>query len=297
MISVLIPVFNYDVTSLVTNVHTQLQICNITYEIICLDDGSCAETLEQNDRISNLEFTKYLKSNINLGRTRVRQNLAEIAIYDWLLFLDADVMPVSERFINNYIAYFKLGFDCIYGGIAYEQIIPPDDKLLRYTYGKRYEQLTARRRNKRPFKITVSANQMITRSLFLDVNSYVLQKNYGSDTIFGAQLMQQNAVILHIDNAVYHLGIEASAIYLKKTEQAVETLLSLFKNENFKNQQNDLLNLFIKLKQFRGHYFFSLIFKLFGKPIRKNLLSKNPSIRFFQLYKISYLCYKDLNPN
>ena len=40
MISVLIPTYNYNVNNLVNNVHKQLVISHIPFEIICLDDCS-----------------------------------------------------------------------------------------------------------------------------------------------------------------------------------------------------------------------------------------------------------------
>lgn len=296
MISVLIPVFNYDVVSLVNTIHTQLQLCDIAFEIICLDDGSQPDIIQHNEIVSSLEFTTYEKSTINLGRTMVRQHLAEKASYEHLLFLDADVMPTSKAFIENYIKSIDAKNAVIYGGIAYEKHKPTDEYLLRWTYGKSYEQVTAKRRNKTPYKITVSANMLIEKSLFLNVNSQILKRGYGADTIFGAQLIYKNVGVLHIENAVFHLGIEHNAIYLRKMERATETLLSLYKNDNIRNQQNDLLNLYTKLRQFGGNHLFSILFKLSNNRMKANLLGKNPSMKILQFYKIGYMCHKDLNP-
>ena len=123
------------------------------------------------------------------------------------------------------------------------------------------------------------------------------QKGYGFDNFFGALLKSKNAKVFHIDNEVYHLGIESSKRYLRKKEKAAETLLSLYKADKIKNHQNDLLKLYITLKKWKCNSILSLIFKQFNKRIKANLLSSNPSMTLFQLYRISYMCYKDLNPS
>ncbi len=295
MISVLIPVYNSNIAALVSNIHTQLQLCNIPFEIICMDDASTSDIINKNDSISNLGFTTYLKSKENLGRTNARQYLSEKANYKWLLFLDADVMPKTELFISNYLKSIDSDYDAIYGGFAYPEKIPDSDYMLRWTYGKTHEQIPARERNKRPYKVIISANFMIKKLVFTDINSQIRQKGYGFDNFFGALLKMKEIKVFHIDNEVYHLGIETSDVYLRKKEKAADTLLSLHNANKIGNHQNDLLHVFIKLKRYRLHSIFSMVYKLFKKPLQHNLLSSNPSMKLLQLYRISYMCFKDLN--
>lgn len=295
MISVLIPIYNYNIVALVTHIHTQLQLCNVTFEIICLDDASTSNIVNENENISNLEFTKYLKSKDNIGRTNARQFLSEKATYDWLLFLDADVMPKSEQFISNYLKYIDSDFEAIYGGFAYHEKVPDSSHMLRWKYGKTHEQTLAKERNKKPYKVIISANFMIKKSVFNTINSQIEQNGYGFDNFFAALLKMKKIKVFHLDNEAYHLGIETSQVYLSKKEKAAETLLSLYKANKIENHQNDLLHLFIKLKRYKLHTVFSMFYKLFKKPLRQNLLSSNPSMKVLQLYRISYMCYKDIN--
>lgn len=295
MISVLIPLHNYNVVALVTHIHTQLQLSQVPFEIICLDDASTSEIVNENDKISNLEFTRLLKSDKNLGRTNARQNLSEKAKYDWLLFLDADVMPKSELYISNYLKYINSEYAAIYGGFAYHEKAPDSNYILRWKYGKTHEQILAKERNKKPYKVIISANFMIKKPVFKTINSQIEQKGYGFDNFFAALLKMKKIKVFHIDNEVYHLGIETSKAYLNKKEKAAETLLSLHKANKIGSHQNDLLHLFIKLKRYKLHSVFSVFYKLFKNPLRHNLLSSNPSMKVLQLYRLSYMCYKDLN--
>ena len=60
MLSVLIPVYNYHVTKLVSEIHKQLCKEKIAFEIIAFDDGSEIKYMKQNETISQLSNTKLL---------------------------------------------------------------------------------------------------------------------------------------------------------------------------------------------------------------------------------------------
>lgn len=295
MISILIPVYNYKIVDLVTNLHKQLQLSNMPFEIICLDDDSDASYSKTNRSITNLEHVIYTIADKNKGRTQTRQSLALSAKYDWLLFLDADVIPKSEQFIQTYLDYLNSDYDALFGGFAYYDKRPEVDYVLRWKYGRTREQKPSKQRNETPYKVIISANFMIRKSLFVNINSNIEQNTYGLDNIFGAQLKNEKANIFHIDNEAYHLGIETNTTYLKKKEDSAITVLNHYKANKIKEHDNDLLKLFIKLNKFGFNYIFHLIYKLFGKALKKNLTGSNPSIKLLQLYRISFMCYKDYN--
>lgn len=294
MISILIPVYNYKILDLVTLLNEQLQSSDILFEIICLDDRSDDLYTATNKTVEQFKNTAYKVNDLNLGRTKTRQKLASLAKYDWLLFLDADVMPKSNTFIKNYIKYINTDFDAIFGGFAYSNIPPDPHYRLRWKYGKTNEQKLAKHRNTKPFKVIISANFLIRKALFLGINAKVEENTYGLDNIFGALLKSENANIFHIDNEVYHLGIEANTTYLKKKEASALTVLNHYKTNKIKDHQNDLLSTFITFKRYKLNYVFRLIYLVFGSILKKKLISKNPSIKLLQLYRISFMCYQDL---
>jgi hypothetical protein len=295
MLSVLIPIYNYDIRALVTVLHEQLMSSQIVFEIICLDDYSDKKISVLNAEIEQLQFTSYHISDRNFGRVATRQTLAEQANYERLLFLDADVMPKSEHFIAHYTSLLASAYDGIYGGFAYSLEPPKDDFILRWTYGTSNEQVPALIRNRAPFKIVISANFMITKALFITLNSQITQRGYGYDNYFGALLKSNKNTVFHIDNEVYHLGLEGNESYLNKIEQSVDTLLKLELNKTIQDTENTLYNTYKSLKKLRLNYVFSWIYKSFKKNFKKNLLSSKPDIRVLQFYKLSYICYQDLN--
>ncbi|AXP81730.1 Glycosyl transferase family 2 [Mariniflexile rhizosphaerae] len=292
MLSILIPTFNYDIVPLVKEIHNQCVENSIEFEILAYDDASEFYTSE-NKIISHLSNTTYEISQTNLGRIAARQQLANTAKYDWLLFLDADVLPKSEQFIQNYLNTLKTNVDAIYGGFAYHEEPPKSNHTLRWKYGKTKEQVSSLIRNKTPYKIVISANFLIKKTVFLSINSQIESKDYGYDNYFGALLKARNTKVFHIDNEVFHLGIEDNSTYLKKIKQAVETLHHLYITSKITSCENDLLELFKTFKKNKLHIVFGLFFKWFQTSFEKQLTGKNPSITLLQLYKLSYICYID----
>lgn len=294
MLSVLIPVYNYDIRPLVNLLHEQLISSQVEFEIICMDDCSTKKVCILNAEIEQLQYTSYQISNINIGRVATRQALAEQASYDWLLFLDADVMPKSHQFISKYIALMPTENDAIYGGFAYKPELPEDDNILRWKYGSSNEQIHASKRNKTPYKIVISANFMIKKVVFLELNSQITQRGYGYDNYFGALLKSLQFKVHHIDNEVYHLGLEPNEIYLHKIEQSIDTLLKLDSNNDIQQTDNTLYNTYKFLKKIRLNYLFYFIYKSFKNQLKNNLHSRKPNIGLLQFYKLSYICYQDL---
>lgn len=294
MISVLIPIFNYYVVDLVNEIHNQLTQSQKSFEIICLEDGSNSDFVKQNTSIKNLSNTSLIISKTNNGRIQSRKKLSELAKYNWFLFLDSDVMPKSKDFILNYLKLIDSKYDVIYGGFSYHHLPPSDDKILRWRYGQEKEQKDSKIRNRKPYKLIISANFLIKKSVFTLISNYMIDCGYGGDNYFGALLKENKVNTYHINNEVYHLGLEQNNVYLEKVEQSIETLLHLFKNKNIIVTENELLIFHNSLKYFRLNHIFSLIYKTFHTKIKNSLLSSNPSVGLLQFYKLTYICYLDL---
>ena len=99
MVSILIPVYNYDVRKLAKKL--SLQILNINNaEIIFIDDKSNNKYLELNSEIKELPKVTYYQNTVNFGRSKTRNILAQKAKNNFLIFMDGDTLPVSTNFIS-----------------------------------------------------------------------------------------------------------------------------------------------------------------------------------------------------
>ncbi len=286
MLSILIPTYNYNIKPLVIHLCDELCKLNGAYEIIVLNDGADTSGLELSE--NSAKKIRILNNETNLGRTMSRQKLAENAIYDRLLFLDADVIPRDPNFINRYLNALSENPDIhvFFGGYSYD-IQTPGPGNLRWLFGKKREEIKAEIRNKMPYKVIISGNMLISRELFFTCNTQ-FQHRYGLDMFFSSQLKQNKASVLHINNPVIHLGIDDNAIFLDKTRQAIATLHTLYATERLGEHQITLLKYseaFIKSGLKKPIVW---LFKLLRKPLEKNLLSQRPSLRYFDLYKLGY---------
>ncbi len=294
MLSILIPTYNYNVLYLVKQLYKQVLKEGVEFEIIVLDDASDENIININLEVNRLPFTTYQLSSTNNGIAITRQTLCNRAKYDWILLIDADTELRDDNFITNYLNVINLGYDVIFGGFDYKNIKPQKDFLLRWKYGKQCESLNSDKRNTNPYKVTIAANLLVKKETYQSFNLDSIGKQYAMDYYFGAVLKENKVSVLHIDNQVYHLGIEKSVTYLRKKEKATETLLKLYHANNINEHENDLLSTYITLKQFKLNYAFATTFKLFKPLLKKNLLSNYPIIFLLQFYKISYMCHFEL---
>lgn len=297
MISVLIPTYNYTIYPLVQKVHQLLMEQKITFEIICLDDCSPQkEFIEHNKPIQKLENTQYRVLEKNIGRSKIRNKLADEAKYEWLLFLDADVMPVKDDFIKNYLRFISKNHDLIYGGIRYQPEKPDKSQLLRWHYGNKREAILAEPRSRKPYISFLTLNFLIRKSVFKKVrfNEDIPNLRH-EDTLFSYNLQQAKVPILHIENPAYHIGIESSEVFLQKSMESVEGALFLKQHQLIGQDYIKLLSFYDKLKKLGLDKSIYALGKRSKKQIEKNLLSNKPSLKLFDFYRLYYLIKLERN--
>ncbi|MFD2552456.1 glycosyltransferase family 2 protein [Bizionia sediminis] len=290
MLSILIPTYNYNVYPLVLTLVTQAQKSAITFEIICIDDGSNGSEIASNEAINTIENCSFIARTTNTGRTKTRQELAEKATYQWLLFLDADVMPKQANFLENYIALLQENQPVIFGGIAYHKNQFRPENALRFKFGSKREVVPAAIRQQSEYRVTCSANFVIKKNLFLKTNQYNLAHRYGMDYVFGNTLKAHNIAVKHTNNEVYHLGIDANKDFLEKTKQSLQTL-NILNPDDDQQTPIRLLKYYLFLKQLYLHTLFGKIMLLMEPTITKYLTkNKAPNLFVFDLYRLGYFC-------
>ena len=294
MLSILIPVYNYNAVNLVRQLYNQSIALEIPFEILLLDDDSDNICKRENVILKDLPHTTLFELPTKVGRAIARNYLAGQAKYDYLLFLDCDSEPIDEQFIERYIPYCKGKSIVVCGGTAYKTQKPLPNSYLRWIYGVRCEEKSAEQRNKAPNSKFSTFNFLISRELFLSIRFNELLRNYGhEDTLFGLELQKHNYIVTHIDNPLYHTGIDANAVYLEKTRQGVENLKMLLEQypDNEKLIKNiRLLEYYVFLEKFHLTLLFFAFFRLFRKLILANFNSKYPNLTLFNIYKLGYLC-------
>lgn len=285
MLSVLIPVYNYNVTQLVECIHKEAIALGIEFEIRILEDGSTLYT-ESNEVLKRLEYVCYFQNVTNLGRTATRQSLAEHSTYKRLLFLDADVLPVKTNFLSTFLKQ-DLAYPLIIGGTKYVDECLDSSYSLRWKFGVERETKTAEERRKAPYLSIISSCLFINKELFLQVNDNY-KDAYGMDIYFSYKLKKIQLPVLHIDNPIYHLGLETNSSFLPKSLRAIDTLLSLEEEEKIPKDYSKLQRTYLKLKGKGLVTPISLFLQKVTPVLEKNLNSENPKLLYFDLYRLSY---------
>ncbi|MCB0457196.1 MAG: glycosyltransferase family 2 protein [Flavobacteriaceae bacterium] len=283
MISILIPLYNFPVVPLVEELLKQAISTSITFEIIIINDASIVFN-EENEILTQFEKVGYIKHNENQGRTKIRQQLAQQARYDWLLFLDADVIPAEGGFLKKYDESLKKNIPIVAGGVIYHRNKPEKEKALRYKYGIWREEKTTEQRNKENH-IVVSANLLIKKEVFQKINT-VTHNFYGDDLLLSSNIMKLDIKVLHIDNPVIHLGLESNQVFLEKSLAAVESLVALENSKDLLDNLTKIQKTYKFLKKNALHTFIHPLLGIFKNSMRRNLLSKNPSLFLFDLYRL-----------
>ncbi|UOQ70348.1 glycosyltransferase family 2 protein [Hymenobacter cellulosilyticus] len=101
-LSVLIPVYNRNVTTLVCTLLEQLPDWGGPVEIVCLDDASAPEFQELNRLLAVWPAVRYQELPRNVGRSAIRNQLAAAARFPWLLLLDNDSLLPDDQFVARY---------------------------------------------------------------------------------------------------------------------------------------------------------------------------------------------------
>jgi hypothetical protein len=290
MLSILIPVYNYNVYPLVSELHKQCLECGINFEILCQDDAS-AQIKPDNQRINSIENCDFSKNKSNLGRGKNINFLAEKAQFEWLLILDCDTFPTKNNFIQDYISQINKAEKVVFGGIEYQKEKPANDQLLRWIYGNSRESLSVEKRNTNPNGNALTSNILIQKKVFISNPFKESITKYGyEDLVFLSDLKKKGLFIKHIDNPTYHLGLETSQQFLEKTKIALENLKLIAETTSLDRSESKLLKVSIILKKCYLTPIISFVFKKLERKMEDNLLSEKPSLVVFDLYKLGYYC-------
>jgi cellulose synthase/poly-beta-1,6-N-acetylglucosamine synthase-like glycosyltransferase len=292
MLSICIPVYNFDVTSLVNRLSVQIKDLDVKCCIILIDDCSSDEYKQINAGVCSQHT--YIQLDNNIGRSKIRNLFLNYSESKYLLFLDCDSFIPDDGFLSTYIHYLKTkNCDVICGGRVYGTEKPELAKMLRWKYGVCKESQPFEVRRLTPNKSFMTNNFLIKREVLQAIRFDENIHDYGhEDTLFGYMLKKNNIEIKHIDNPVLNGDIEENAIYLLKTEKAIANLIYILDYVRYDNafiQDVSLLRFNQKINKYK---LTNLIYGLFviSKPLLKYLFLKGyVSLLLFDFYKSGIL--------
>lgn len=290
MLSIVIPVYNYDVRPLVFELQKQCLECNIIYEILVQDDASFSKYNIGNDQINKLDNCSFVALKQNVAHRENRNLLAKQSKFEYLLFIDGDSNCLKSNYIAEFLFHIN-NVEIIYGGRIHPAKCPSKNQILRWNYGKLREDKLAKVRAKDPLVNLLFNNTIIKKSVFETVGFNSIFKKYGhDDTQLSYELSKKKYTVLHIDNQIEHGEIDCNTDYLLKTKQAVENLFQFYEKKIIDLNFIKILKLYHLLRILKLNYSIGFVFRISKKRLEKRLLGSNPNMKLFSFYKIGYLC-------
>lgn len=292
ILSICIPIYNTDIRPLATELHRQIQEYSSEVELLFLDDASDVFFKEINRSVGR--FSDYQELPTNVGRSKIRNAFLPFVKGTYLLFIDGDSEITSSDFIKNYVECLKSSEkDVVIGASIYAEIKPCRKQLLRWKYSRTRESKSFEDRVKHPELGFKSNNFIISKTLFSKHPFDESLTTYGhEDTLFGYFLRKGKVTIEHLDNPVLNSNLDENEVFLEKTKEALQNLMSIASrlNDPTFNAEHHLLSLAMRIEKNAMTRGLLLVTDRLLLTSLKGFLSKGYfALWMFDLYRLIYL--------
>jgi len=269
VLSILIPIYNWNVTGLVSTLIMQGNALDINYEIICIDDASLTKfKLANRNELIGLPV-RYSELENNIGRAKIRNLLCHRSGYPHLLFLDCDSTIINSNFLERYIKEIKKNPNAVLsGGRHYSNKKPVNKKKhLHWYFGKHREALSSSERNLHPYELLHTNNLIIPREALIKHFFDESITGYGyEDLEWAVRLKRANILVRHIDNPVRHDGLKDQVDFIQGIQEATSNLEKLYSSDRIESTR--LIRAYFRLRKWGLLPFLNLIKPLFQVTIK-----------------------------
>lgn len=219
-LSVVTPFHRHDPCALIA----ALRRVPIGVEIVLLDDGSGNAALLAR-AVSALSQTgaaaRIVVWEANRGRSAARNRLIDEARGEYVLMLDADMMPDRADFLQRWLEIIHRERPWIaFGGLSLTHTAPTPETALHYNLFANSDCRSAEERARAPAQFTASANLLVRRDFLLDHPFDGDFAGWGFEDVDWALSASRHAPILHVDNSATHVGLDSVADLLRKSAEA-----------------------------------------------------------------------------
>ncbi|MEA3446574.1 MAG: glycosyltransferase [Bacteroidota bacterium] len=292
MLSICIPVYNFNMRSLVEKLHNQAIKINSKIEIYLLDDGSKKEFCISNRQLDSFSTVKYEELPANVGRSKIRNILAQRAKNDYLLFLDCDSDIESDLFLSDYDAACRNN-NVIYGGRTYGEKPSNKNYFLQWYYTTVKNGAPFDERSKSPYYSFCTNNFLVSRKVLLEVPFNEELKGWGhEDTLFAYELKSKGYKIAHINNPILHKGYVTNREYIENMLQGLMNLIIIYETGKYPEFTSDFktLHFLDKVIRLKMLWLIRSGYWLIESFINKNVKGSNPKLFIFDVFKLGNIC-------
>lgn len=224
VLSVLIPFLRDDPATLLTMLDREAASLEGAAEIVVLDDGTGDSRLTErlSAQIEDLTLpVRLITLGSNEGRSRGRNRLADAARGSSLLFLDSDMRPDSDRFLQTWAALVRNEAPPVaFGGFSLLQASDEPRFSVHRAMATRGECVGVTERAKAPEKYVYTSNLLVRRDVF-DAEAFDSAfTGWGWEDVEWAMRVSRRWPVIHIDNPATHMGLDTVDQLAGKYEQS-----------------------------------------------------------------------------
>jgi glycosyltransferase involved in cell wall biosynthesis len=224
-LSVLIPFLRDNPAALVEQLDREAGALDGAVEVILLDDGTGDAALT--DRLSQGFETTRLPLRLmtlakNEGRSIGRNRLAAQARGDYLLFLDSDMKPDREGFLQAWLGLAKENQTQIaFGGFSLHQAPNEPRFAIHRAMAAKSDCLNASQRQLHPEKYVFTSNLLIQKKVLDEENFDPHFSGWGWEDVEWAMRVSKRYRVHHVDIPATHMGLDTVETLASKYEQSV----------------------------------------------------------------------------
>ncbi len=194
-------------------------------EIVLLDDGSAMPEITAGIEafMATCPMAIELITLVdNEGRARGRNRLTSAARGEYFLFLDADMLPDSSDFLDQWLHQVETGLPAVvFGGFSLHQAPRSRAFDIHKLMAGHSDCLDAEQRRKHPEKYVFTSNLLVRRDVFEAEGFDSGFTGWGWEDVEWAMRVASRYPVEHIDNTATHMGLDTVANLTRKYEQSV----------------------------------------------------------------------------
>lgn len=278
-LSVLIPFYKDNAADLL--VALDQEVTDQPVEILIYDDGSgvadltatIAAVVKQAKRPMRL-----ITNAQNQGRSGARNGLYLEARADWVLFLDADMLPSKADFLQSYVSLLSQSkADIIFGGFEVENTAVDPDRDLHRALSEVSDCLSLAERQAGGPQYVASSNLCVRKHVLASEPFDTAFTGWGWEDSEWAARVDKRFTLLHADNPAIHLGLETTNTLLSRFASSGENYKRFTEAHPNLATQLSLYKISKKLGKLPGQSLMRPLLKSFVKshalPMRIRLLA------------------------
>ncbi len=219
ILSVLVPVYHYDSSALAETLGRCGYAENV--ELIFYDDGSGDPALTSKLTMGVDQFPGaacLVTAEHNLGRSGGRNRLEELARSEWMLFLDADMLPDDTGFLKRYLKQIKEHRQpiLVVGGFSLKQAVPSPENALHWKQCAVSECVPADIRQTNPGRFVFTSNVLVHKDIMAVVPFDSEFEGWGWEDVDWGLRAARRFPVIHIDNTATHVGLDPASTLVRK---------------------------------------------------------------------------------